>query len=87
LITLDEEMDNVEIFDGITNQSKMPPTLLPSCGCGIASQELDTIAEKMNSNKLIPRCVKFAKKRENMEFKSGLTYTDFRCDTSPKIKS
>jgi hypothetical protein len=30
LIALDEEMDNVEKFDGINNQSKMPPTLLPT---------------------------------------------------------
>jgi hypothetical protein len=27
LIALDEEMDNVEEFDGINSQSKMPPTL------------------------------------------------------------
>jgi hypothetical protein len=63
LVALDEEMDNVEKFDGITNQPKIPPTFLPSCGCGIASQESDIIVEKMNSNKPIPRCVKFTQKK------------------------
>jgi hypothetical protein len=84
LIPLDEEMDNVEEFDGIKNQSEMPPNILQLCGCGTTSQESNTIIEKMNFNKPIPRCVKFKEEKENMEFKSGLTYTNFWCEAFPQ---